>query len=86
LTAKSADVRGRYPSGEPFVAHFDLTGAVVVQTREYLGIESVGEISLTTGEKGFGYFAVSTNARAGRAVPPLVVAAVAKNGLSHDPL
>jgi hypothetical protein len=86
LTARSADVRGRYPSGEPFVAHFDLTGAVVVQTREYLGIESVGEIALATGEKGFGYVAVSTNARSGRAVPPLVLAAVAKNGLSHDPL
>jgi hypothetical protein len=86
LTARSADVRGRYPSGELFAAHFDLTGAVVVQTREYLGIESVGEITLATGEKGFGYVAVSTNARSGRGVPPLVLAAVAKNGLTRDPI
>jgi hypothetical protein len=86
LTARSADVHGRYPSGEPLAAHFNLTGAAVVQTREYLGIESVGEIALATGEKGFGYVAVSTNARSGRGVPPLVVAAVSKNGLTHDPL
>jgi hypothetical protein len=86
LTARSADVRGRYPSGEPFAAHFNLTGAAVVQTREYLGIESVGEIALASGEKGFGYVAVSTNPRSGRGVPPLVLAAVGKNGLTRDPL
>lgn len=84
LTAESADVQGRLPGGAPFAAHFDLAGAVVVQTREYVGIETVGTITLASGEKGFGYMAVSNNARGGLAQPPLAINAILEDGLSAD--
>jgi len=82
LTAESADVTGTLPDGKPFAARFDLAGAVVVETREYVGIETVGTITLDSGETGFGYMAVSNNARAGRAQPPLSINAISQAGLS----
>jgi hypothetical protein len=80
LTARSADVVGRLPSGEPFSSHIDVADGVVVQTREYVGIETVGTMILSSGESGFGYMAVSNNPRAGRATPPLALNALGKNG------
>lgn len=84
LTAQSATVRGRRPSGQEFDLHFDLADGVVVQTREYVGVEAVGEIKTTGTKPGFGYFALSSNARAGRAFPVLALHSVMKNGLSRS--
>lgn len=80
LTARTADVAGRLPSGEPFLGRFELAGGAVVQTREYVGIETVGTVTMSSGETGFGYMAVSNNARAGRAHPPLAIHALGENG------
>ncbi len=84
ISARSADVKGTLPSGQPFVAHFDAAGAVLVETHAYLGIEAVGIVTLSTGERGFGYMAVSNNARLGRGFPPLVLHALWENGLKRS--
>jgi hypothetical protein len=81
VTARNANVDGRLPSGEPFSAHFDLAGAVLVQTRGFMGVEAVGKVTLSSGETGFGYMAVSNNPRGGRLDPPLVINAISQNGL-----
>jgi len=80
LTAQRADVVGTLPDGQPFSGRFDLAEGVVVQTREYVGLEAVGTITMSTGESGFGYMAVSNNARGGRAYPPLAIHAIGENG------
>jgi hypothetical protein len=85
LTARSADVVGTLPSGEPFSARVAVADGVVVQTREYVGIETVGTMTLSSGESGFGYMAVSNNPRAGRAAPPLALNALGENGFFPKP-
>ena len=83
VTAKSADVRSVLPEGAPFDVHFDLADGVLVKTRDYTSFEAVGDVTaLKTGQKGFGYFALTNNPRAGREQPPLFFHGVAENGFS----
>ncbi|MET0986634.1 MAG: hypothetical protein ABW034_14625 [Steroidobacteraceae bacterium] len=82
VSARSADVKGLLPSGESFALHFQSTGSVLVHRGAYLGIEAVGIASLANGARGFGYMACSNNARLGQAYPPLILNALAKNGLA----
>jgi hypothetical protein len=83
LTCRSATVHGRRPGGQEFELNFDLADGVVVQTREYVGIETVGAARMAPGKKGFGYFALSSNARAGREFPVLALHSALNNGLSR---
>jgi len=66
---RSADVRGRIRPASHLSRIFDLTGAVVVQTREYLGHRIRWRGRFGAGEKVLDTFAWSTNARSGRALP-----------------
>jgi hypothetical protein len=83
LTARSATIRGRRSDGREFEVNFALADGVVVQTREYVGIETVGSVRNAAGEQGFGYFALSSNARAGREFPVVALHSVLQNGSSR---
>lgn len=83
VTARTAMVRGVTPKKRRFEFRFELADAVVVETREYLGLEGVGEALDSEGRRGFGYFAMSSNPRGGKEFPAVILHAVAKNGLSR---
>ena len=85
LTAQTADIRGRLPDGEFFRGHYTLAGGCVVETREHVGIETVGELTMDSGDTGFGYMALSLNSRGGRSKPPLALHALYKNGFFPSP-
>lgn len=86
LTTRSADVRARLADGTLFEAHFDLADGVIVVTREFVGVESVGSSrSIGSDRKGFGYFAISNNPRAGTELPPIAMFSVIDQGLTERP-
>lgn len=87
VSARSAEVRSVLADGTPFDLHFDLSDSVLVKIREYTSVEGVGDvINLETGEKGFGYFAITNNPRSGREQPPLILHGTVENGRSRRPI
>jgi hypothetical protein len=81
ITAKSATVRGLTRSGSGLELNFALADGVIIETRGFVGFESIGELTMAPAKKGFGYFAFAN--RAGKFPPNLALYGVLRNGISQ---